>query len=93
MTISYSNGISILQLIIYLPCLFIAAFLVWRHGARRTAGFIFLLAFVLLRIVGACCGLATIHNPSKGLYIAQAVCSSVGLSPLILACSGLLSRA
>ncbi|RJE19336.1 hypothetical protein PHISCL_08327 [Aspergillus sclerotialis] len=93
MAITYSNGISILELIVYFPSLFAAAYLVWLHGIRTSGGFLFLLLFVLLRITGACCDLAAINNPSVGLYIAQAICSSIGLSPLILACSGLLSRA
>ncbi|KAJ5676679.1 uncharacterized protein N7477_002312 [Penicillium maclennaniae] len=93
MTISYTNGISILQLIVYFPSIFLSAFLVYRHGLRTNSGFIFLTTFALARIVGACCELATINNPSTGLFTAAAICSSIGLSPLMLACSGLLSRA
>lgn len=93
MTISYSNGISILQLIVYFPSLFLSIFLVYRHGLRTNSGFIFLSTFALARIVGACCELATISNPSTGLFTAAAICSSIGLSPLMLACTGLLSRA
>ncbi|KAL4809503.1 hypothetical protein BDV18DRAFT_157258 [Aspergillus unguis] len=93
MTLSYSNGISILELIIYFPCLFAASFLVFRHGVRRSGGFIFLVIFTIARIVGAACGLAAINNPSTDLYTAAAICSSIGLSPLLMTCSGLLSRA
>ncbi|OJJ34859.1 hypothetical protein ASPWEDRAFT_182996 [Aspergillus wentii DTO 134E9] len=93
MGLSYSHGISVLELIIYLPSFFLAAFLVFRHGLKTNAGALFLVIFTLVRIIGACCDLATISHASTGLYQATAICSSIGLSPLIMACSGLLSRA
>jgi hypothetical protein len=93
MTISYHHGISVLQLLVYIPSLFLSSLLVYRHGLRTNSGFIFLVIFALARIVGSCCDLATIDNPSTGLFIAAAICSSIALSPLTLACTGLLSRA
>ncbi|KAJ5167338.1 uncharacterized protein N7482_006119 [Penicillium canariense] len=93
MAVTYRHGISILELIIYLPSLFLSIFLVIRHGLRTNSGFLFLTTFTLTRIVGACCDLATINNFTVGLYVAAAICSSIGLSPLMLACTGLLSRA
>ncbi|KAL5362550.1 hypothetical protein BJX96DRAFT_177251 [Aspergillus floccosus] len=93
MGVTYHNGISILQLIIYVPAFFLSSFLVHRHGIRRSSGFLFLNVFTQARVVGACFDLATISNPSIGLYVGSAICSSVGLSPLLLACAGLLSRA
>jgi hypothetical protein len=92
-SVTYRNGISILELIAYLPSFFGASFLVYRHGVRRSGGFVFLVIFTIVRIVGACCELATINSPSTGLYTAAAICSSIGLSPLLMTCSGLLSRA
>jgi hypothetical protein len=91
-SVTYRDGVSILELIAYLPALFVAALLVYRHGVRHSGGFIFLVIFTIVRIVGACCELATINKPSTGLYIAAAICSSIGLSPLLMTCSGLLSR-
>ncbi|KAJ5625054.1 hypothetical protein N7510_001363 [Penicillium lagena] len=91
-SVTYRDGISILELIVYLPSFFVAAFLVSRHGFRKTGGFIFLAIFTIFRLVGACCELATINKPSTGLYVAAAICSSIGLSPLLMACSGMLSR-
>lgn len=94
MGVTYRHGISILQVIVYFPCLFTAAFLVFRHGLRTNSGFLFLVLFALARIIGACCDLATISDPtSTGLFTASAICSSIGLSPLMLSCTGLLSRA
>ncbi|KAL4796717.1 hypothetical protein BDV19DRAFT_387909 [Aspergillus venezuelensis] len=91
--VTYSNGISILELIVYLAAFFAASMLVFRHGVRRSGGFIFLVIFTIARIVGSACNLATINNPSTDLAIAAAICSSIGLSPLLMTCSGLLSRA
>ncbi|KAJ6111061.1 hypothetical protein N7486_003296 [Penicillium sp. IBT 16267x] len=91
--ITYSNGISILQLIIYFPAIFVSIFLVFRHGIRTNSGFIFIIVFTLLRIIGACCDLASIDNSSTALYTTYAITSSIGLTPMLMACSGLLSRA
>ncbi|PWY85981.1 hypothetical protein BO70DRAFT_289418 [Aspergillus heteromorphus CBS 117.55] len=94
MAVNYRHGLSILELIVYLPTLFMALWMAFRHGFQRNSGWIFLVIFSLARIVGSCCYLATINDPSSiDLYLAWAVCMSIGLSPLTLTCVGLLSRA
>ncbi|CAG7924745.1 unnamed protein product [Penicillium olsonii] len=94
MAIDYRHGISILEIIIYSPTLFVALWMAFHHGFTKSSGWYFFVVFSLARIVGAACYLATIAAPSNvGLYIAWAVCTSLGLSPLILGCLGLLSRA
>ena len=91
MTVTYRDGISILELIVYLPCLFLALWLAVHHG---NAAWSLLILFTIIRVVGSCCQLATISNPSDiGLDTAAIICNSVGLSPLILTCVGLLARA
>lgn len=93
MGFTYRHAISVVQLIIFIPSLLPSLIFIWRHGFSRNAGFLFLVIFCLLRIVGAICDLVTISDPSStGLYITSAVCSSIALSPLIMLCSGLLSR-
>ncbi|OQD71606.1 hypothetical protein PENPOL_c001G00355 [Penicillium polonicum] len=94
MAIDYRHGISILEIIVYSPTLFLALWMAFNHGFGKSSGWFFFILFCLVRIVGSGCYLATIHYPSNvNLYIAWAVCTSLGLSPLILACIGLLSRA
>ncbi|KAJ5960716.1 uncharacterized protein N7479_007866 [Penicillium vulpinum] len=94
MAIDYRHGISILEVIVYSPTLFLALWMAFHHGFKRSSGWYFFVVFCLARIVGSACYLATIQYPSNvNLYIAWAVCTSIGLSPLILACIGLLSRA
>lgn len=92
MTISYRSAISVVELIVYLPALFIAAYISFRHGFGRNAGWVFLILFSLARIIGSCCQIQVEHKPSKNLFIATAIISSVGLSPLLLTSVGLLSR-
>lgn len=94
MTLNYRHGLSILQLIVYTPSLFVAIWVAFRHGFKRSSGWIFYVIFCLARVIGAACYLATISSPTNtNLYIAWAVCSSLGLSPLLQASVGLLSRA
>ncbi|GKZ35619.1 hypothetical protein AbraIFM66950_006319 [Aspergillus brasiliensis] len=93
MGVDYRHGLSILELIVYLPSLFISLFMGFRHGFQRNAGWVLLIIFSLARIVGSCCYLATIAHPETiNLYIAWGVCTSIGLAPLISTCIGLLSR-
>jgi hypothetical protein len=93
MTLSYRNGISIAEIIIYVPCLAIAVFLAFRHGFGRNAGWLFLIMFCLARIIGPCMSLATISQPTNiSLYTGAAILQNIGLSPLQLCTIGLLSR-
>lgn len=92
--LDYRHGISVLEVIVYIPTLIVALWVSFRHGFKRSAGWITLVIFSLVRVVGSCCYLATLGYPtSKDLYVAWAVCSSIGLSPLTISCIGLLSRA
>ena len=84
MKVDYRHGISILELIAFVPSLVMAGLLAWRHGFGRTAGWYFFIIFSLLRIVGNSCYLATLNYPgNESLYAAWAVCSSIGMSPLL----------
>jgi hypothetical protein len=93
MTVDYRHGISILQLAAFLPTIFLGAWIAFRHGFGRNSGWIFFVIFSLIRSIGACCSLVTLSNNSVNVYVAWIVCNSVGLSPLLLGCLGLLSRA
>lgn len=93
MKIDYRHGISILELIAFVPTLVMSVLLAWRHGFGRTAGWYFFILFSLLRIIGNCCYLATLNDTdNKGLYTAYAVCSSIGMSPLLFGLLYNLSR-
>ncbi|KAI0481628.1 hypothetical protein F4859DRAFT_427100 [Xylaria cf. heliscus] len=93
MALSTHNIISIVQIILFLPFLAIAIFLCIRHGFGRNAGWLLLVIFSLVRIVGASLQLATISQPdSIGLYIGSLTLQSVGLSPFIVMMLALLNR-
>lgn len=93
MTLTYRNGVSIAEIIVYVPALFIAAFLAFRHGLGRNAGWLFLILFCLARIIGPIMQLLTINDPTnESLYTGYAILQNIGLSPLMLAAIGLLSR-
>jgi len=93
MTLSYRNGVSIAELVVYVPSLAIAAFLAFRHGFGRNSGWLFLIIFCVARIIGPAMQLATINAPtSQALYTGSTILQTIGLSPLQLAAIGLLSR-
>lgn len=92
--VTYGDGIAIGQITYYVPALLASAFVIHKHGAKKSAGWFFLTLFCLVRIVGAAARLCTISNPnSNGAWTASLVCSALGLSPLFMATLGLLSRA
>jgi hypothetical protein len=84
--------LAIAVLVYYILALPVAAWICVRHGFGRHAGWFYLLALSLVRIVGSALRLAADAHPSKGLYIAAAVLSSVGLAPLLLGLMGMLKR-
>ncbi|KAJ8069268.1 hypothetical protein OCU04_002930 [Sclerotinia nivalis] len=92
MTITYRNGVEIGELIVYIPSLFLSILLAFRHGFGRSSGWYFLIVFCLARIIGPCMSLAAISSPSVSLFTGALILQNVGLSPLILATLGLLSR-
>ncbi|CAG8930107.1 unnamed protein product [Penicillium salamii] len=90
--IDYRHGLSILQVVVYIPTLFIALWVAFHNGFKKSSGWCYFVVFSLARVIGSCCYLATLSNPtSKDLFIAWAACQSLGISPLTMALFGLLS--
>jgi hypothetical protein len=92
MTLAYRGIVAIVQLIFFVPGFACGIFLASRHGFGKSAGWYFILAFTLLRTIGAICEIVAVLDFSVGVYIAALVCGSIGLAPLTLLCLGLLSR-
>ncbi|KAF2498019.1 hypothetical protein BU16DRAFT_443044, partial [Lophium mytilinum] len=87
------GAVSVFELVIYFPAIVVAAIVCSRHGFGRSSGWIYTLILCLVRIIGACCQLATYSNKtSTGLIETVVILDSVGMSPLLLATLGLLSR-
>ncbi|KAL2009787.1 hypothetical protein VTN00DRAFT_5594 [Thermoascus crustaceus] len=84
--------LDIIELIFYVPALIISIFVSARHGFGRQLGWIFLCILSIIRLVGAVTGIASIRNPSEGLFEATFITNSAGLSPLLLAMLGMLKR-
>ncbi|KAI0386139.1 hypothetical protein F5Y04DRAFT_243419 [Hypomontagnella monticulosa] len=94
MALTEKNNISIAQIVLYVPALFIAVWLAIRHGFGRNSGWLYLIIFSLARIVGSSLQLATISDPTNiSLYIGAATVQNIGLSPLIMVQLGLIGRA
>jgi hypothetical protein len=92
MVFSAAGWVSIAELIVYIPALCLAIYICSRHGFSRSSGWLYTLILCLVRIVGAICQLLTYHDKSTGLLKATLIIDSIGLSPLLLATLGLLSR-
>ncbi|MCJ1287234.1 hypothetical protein MMC26_006582 [Xylographa opegraphella] len=86
------EGLSIANIVFYIPCLFIAGWVSFLHGFGRQSGWIFMVILALVRIVGSICQIVSESSPSESIDEAWIILSSVGLSPLILAMLGLLAR-
>ncbi|KAI2639569.1 hypothetical protein GGS26DRAFT_540694 [Hypomontagnella submonticulosa] len=94
MALTEQNNISIAEIVLYVPALFVAVWLAIRHGFGRNAGWLYLIVFSLARIIGASLQLATISDPTNiSLYIGAATLQNIGLSPLIMVQLGLIGRA
>lgn len=94
MTLTYRDGIAILELAAYPPLLACAIYLFWKFGFKTASVcWRFVVVLCLLRIIGASCTLALINSYSITLVRTAAVCDLIGISPLTLTCIGLLSYA
>jgi len=89
---SYRDGVAVIQLFFFLIYLVVAIVLCVRHGFRRSEGWVILVTFSILRILGACFQLATINNPSRTTYGGALICQGIGLAPLTLLSMGLFAR-
>ncbi|CAK7562530.1 MAG: hypothetical protein SEPTF4163_000378 [Sporothrix epigloea] len=93
MALTIYNKISILQLAFFIPSLVVAGTLAYRHGFRRSSGWIYLVILSLMRVVGASMELATISSPDNtSIAIGAQILQNIGLSPLILVLLGLITR-
>jgi hypothetical protein len=93
-TFSAASRLAIAELIIYLPLLPIALSVLIRHGRHGIVGWGFLAAFCILRIIADGLQINDQVKENDGLPIdsTAAIVNSVGISPLLLAFSGILSE-
>ncbi|KAJ3556317.1 hypothetical protein NM688_g2095 [Phlebia brevispora] len=86
------GDVSVVELIIYVPLLFITIFLIVRHGIRKDLGWVYLVLLSIIRIVGGITHIAyeSSSKPAKNLHIIASVMEASGVSPLLLASIGFL---
>jgi hypothetical protein len=89
---TYRDGVAIIQLVAFTTSLAFAFVLCWRHGFRRSEGWVILLTFSTLRILGASFQLASITHPTDSVYGGALICQGIGLAPLTLLNLGLFVR-
>lgn len=90
MAITYRDGVFIAVLIIYVPALVVATYLMFRHGIRnfRSSVWRFVVTFALIRVLTACFQLATIASPTNySLYVGYVTLISIAIS--VLECAAL----
>jgi hypothetical protein len=92
MTLGSQGYVSIAELIVYIPLGILAACVCVRHGFSKSSGWVYTAILCVLRIIGAVCQLLTYSDHSTGLLQTTVIIDSVGISPLLLATLGMLSR-
>ncbi|KAF7556930.1 hypothetical protein G7Z17_g1056 [Cylindrodendrum hubeiense] len=92
MTIHARGIVSVVEVIVYIPALIAAIIVCSRHGFSRSSGWIYTIILCLVRVIGSVCQLLTYSNHSSGLLQATIIIDSIGISPLLLATLGMLSR-
>ena len=92
MTLDARGYVSIVEIIVFIPSAIASAVICSRHGFSRSSGWIYTLVLSIIRTVGAVCQLLTYNDSSDGLIKATVIIDSIGLSPLLLATLGMLSR-
>ncbi|KAJ6443598.1 hypothetical protein O9K51_04777 [Purpureocillium lavendulum] len=92
MALGDQGYLSIAELIVYAPATVIAFIVCSRHGWHRASGWLYTLILCVVRITGAICQLITYSDNSDGLQRATLIIDSIGLSPLLFATLGMLSR-
>ena len=91
--VTYSDGIAILQLVIF-PFILGAAIFIWSRTGLRVGSKIwrYPVTLSLIRIAGSIASLLTINHDSYNVEVAVAVCELIGIAPLLLTYIGILRQ-
>ncbi|KAJ5890230.1 hypothetical protein N7504_011040 [Penicillium tannophilum] len=90
-TVTYKDGIAILQLIVF-PFILVASLFIWKRTGWRVGAKIWRYPFTLslIRLAGSIATLISINDDSENVQIAIFVCELIGIAPLLLAYVGML---
>jgi hypothetical protein len=89
---TYRNGVAVIQLFFFSIFFCFAFVLCHRHGFRRSEGWLVLIPFSILRLLGAAFQIASINYPTDSIYGGALICEGIGLAPLTLLNLGLFGR-
>lgn len=78
------------QLAVYIIIFFLATYTFFLHGKNGLIGWFFIIAFCVLRIIGS--GLTITDEKKHTVSETTQIISGVGLSPLLLSVSGILTE-
>ena len=93
MTVGAREGVAIGEIAVYSPVFHAALNVAFRQSFFRQIGGVYLVLFCGLRIASGALGVMSADNPTNKTDAAwTAILGSIGLSPLLLACAGLLKR-
>lgn len=92
MGLTSRQDLDIVELVYYGIATPLIAFVLIKHGFARQIGWLYLAILAILRIVGAATGIASVNDHSTGLIEASLICTSIGISPLLLSLLGILGR-
>ena len=86
--------LAIVELIYFVPALFLALTVVFRHGYSKQLGWLSLILLCLLLICFSSSTIEsyTLSHPSGGLITASIVFTSFGLASLLVALQGYIGR-
>jgi hypothetical protein len=81
-----------IEMAFFIPTALLSAIICFRHGVHRSSGWVYTLILCIVRIAGAVCQFLSHNNHTSNLIQTTVIIDSIGLSPLLLATLGMLSR-
>ena len=87
------EGVAIGEIAVYSPLILAAIFVAFRQSFIKQIGWVYVVVFCGLRLASGALGILSADHPTSQSDAAwTAILGSIGLSPLLLACMGLLKR-
>lgn len=89
-----TGGLAVAEMILYIIYMFIGIFILLKHGKRGYLGWGFFILFCILRIAADGFQISDQIQENKGESISTtgAIVNSIGVSPLLMCISGMLSE-
>ena len=86
-------AVNIAELAIYIILFPLALFVAFKHGFGKASGWLYLAIFTGIRIASSTLGILSYKNPTnQDDMVWYSILGGVGISPLLLASKGLVSR-